>query len=117
MLRAGSRRVMTSTPKASAATSRLASVSRHMSSSAAAPAASGSSSAPAPQDEVRDISILELSFPSEPGPPLFQAPVLFESAYSSRTFILNRPKALNALDLEMIDILRPKIAVRSQIFY
>lgn len=41
-----------------------------------------------------------------------QAPVLFESAYSTRTFILNKPKAYNALDQDMINLITPKVAVR-----
>ncbi|KAF8323083.1 3-hydroxyisobutyryl-coenzyme A hydrolase [Clavulina sp. PMI_390] len=92
MLRAGSRRVMTSQLKtSSSATSRLGLVSRHMASasSAAGPSGSGSSSGPSHGDE---------------------APVLFEQGYSTRTFILNRPRALNALDQEMINMITPKIA-------
>ncbi|EPQ49892.1 ClpP/crotonase, partial [Gloeophyllum trabeum ATCC 11539] len=35
--------------------------------------------------------------------------ILFESHLSSRTYILNRDKKLNALDQTMLDVLRPKI--------
>ena|SRR3954470_17766426 len=37
--------------------------------------------------------------------------VLFESNLSSRMYKLNRPKKLNSLNREMIDLLRPKIDV------
>ena len=36
----------------------------------------------------------------------------FESRGSSRTYILNRPAKLNALDENMLLLLRPKIEVR-----
>jgi hypothetical protein len=38
---------------------------------------------------------------------------LFESNLSSRMYKLNRPKKLNSLNKEMIDLLRPKIDVRA----
>ncbi|KAF9508903.1 hypothetical protein BS47DRAFT_1414311 [Hydnum rufescens UP504] len=38
-----------------------------------------------------------------------QSPILFESAYSTSTFVLNRPKALNALNQEMLHLLIPKL--------
>ncbi|KAF8323640.1 ClpP/crotonase-like domain-containing protein [Cantharellus anzutake] len=72
-------------PLASAPTTRLIAVSRHM--TTASPPGD-SSSAPDRRDNT---------------------PVLFESAYSSRTFILNQPKTLNALDQGMINLISPKI--------
>lgn len=44
---------------------------------------------------------------------IHQVPVLFESNLSVRTYILNRPKKLNALDEPMLNILKPKIEVRA----
>jgi hypothetical protein len=41
-----------------------------------------------------------------------QPTVLFESHSSLRKFILNRPRKLNALDEEMLSLLRPKIEAR-----
>ncbi|KAF9652921.1 3-hydroxyisobutyryl-coenzyme A hydrolase [Thelephora ganbajun] len=38
-----------------------------------------------------------------------EAPVLFESNGSVRSYILNRPKKLNALDITMLGLLKPKI--------
>ncbi|GLB34782.1 putative enoyl-CoA hydratase isomerase family protein [Lyophyllum shimeji] len=41
--------------------------------------------------------------------PTSEPPVLFESNLAMRTYILNRPLKLNALDEAMLDLLRPKI--------
>jgi 3-hydroxyisobutyryl-CoA hydrolase len=41
-----------------------------------------------------------------------QSPVLFESNLAVRTYILNRPRKLNALNEPMLSLLRPKIEVR-----
>ncbi|KAK7467509.1 3-hydroxyisobutyryl-CoA hydrolase [Stygiomarasmius scandens] len=38
-----------------------------------------------------------------------QPPVIFESLLSTRVYKLNRPKKLNALDMSMLELLRPKI--------
>jgi len=77
------------------ASARLSTVSRHMS-AASSSSSTAASKAPAP------------ATPDSAGPS-DAAPVLFQSAYSTRTFVLNKPKALNALDQEMIDVLTPKI--------
>lgn len=53
MLRVGARRAMTSSSKVSSPTSRLASISRHMSSTTNAKAAPTSNSSSKPADEVR----------------------------------------------------------------
>lgn len=37
--------------------------------------------------------------------------MLFESNGSVRSYILNRPKKLNALDISMLELLKPKIEV------
>lgn len=47
---------------------------------------------------------------STANPPL-QPTVLFESNLASRTYALNRPAKLNALDDHMLNLLRPKIEV------
>lgn len=39
--------------------------------------------------------------------------MLFDSEFALRTYILNRPKKLNALDDDMLHTLRPKIEVRT----
>ena len=44
-------------------------------------------------------------------PSNLQPTVKFESVSALRTFTLNRPKKLNALDEQMLSILRPKIEV------
>ena len=58
-----------------------------------------------------------MSTSSSPSPPRGGAPdeppVLFESNGSVRTYVLNRPAKLNALDEPMLNILRPQIEVRS----
>ena len=41
----------------------------------------------------------------------YQSVVKFESRGSSRSYILNRPAKLNALDDNMLQLLRPKIEV------
>lgn len=41
-----------------------------------------------------------------------QSTVLFESNLAVRTYALNRPSKLNALDEPMLSLLRPKIEVR-----
>ncbi|OBZ69256.1 3-hydroxyisobutyryl-CoA hydrolase, mitochondrial [Grifola frondosa] len=46
---------------------------------------------------------------SGPGPASDEAPVLFESKGPVRSYILNRPLKLNALNEPMLNILRPKI--------
>merc|ERR1711939_618628 len=38
-----------------------------------------------------------------------EAPVLFEAQHSMRTVILNRPKALNSLNDEMVKLMRPQL--------
>ncbi|EJU00771.1 ClpP/crotonase [Dacryopinax primogenitus] len=40
---------------------------------------------------------------------LQEVPVLFEEHQFTRTYVMNRPKALNALNEEMIDLMRPKL--------
>jgi 3-hydroxyisobutyryl-CoA hydrolase len=40
-----------------------------------------------------------------------QSPILFETNLALRTYILNRPDKLNALDETMLNILRPQIEV------
>lgn len=40
-----------------------------------------------------------------------QEPVMFESNLALRTYVLNRPQKLNALDEPMLGMLRPKIEV------
>ena len=44
-----------------------------------------------------------------------QPPVLFESNGSVRKYILNRPSKLNALDVTMLDLLRPHVIVSAQV--
>lgn len=44
--------------------------------------------------------------------PHHQSLVLFESNLAVRTYILNRPLKLNALNEPMLSLLRPKIEVR-----
>jgi 3-hydroxyisobutyryl-CoA hydrolase len=43
------------------------------------------------------------------GEPATGPAVIFENSLNTRKYILNKPKQLNALDEEMIDLLRPKV--------
>lgn len=79
-------RRMSRTPNSAAL--RTAAIGRHLMSTSASP--SPSQSRVDPPDE---------------------APVLFESNGSIRTYILNRPRKLNALNDEMLNILRPQVEV------
>jgi 3-hydroxyisobutyryl-CoA hydrolase len=47
----------------------------------------------------------------------YQPAVRFESTLGLRTYVLNRPKKLNALNDEMLNLLRPKIEVYAISFY
>ena len=76
-------------PSATAA-QRTAAIGRHLMST--------SSTAPKPRVEPPD-----------------EAPVLFESSGPVRTYVLNRPKKLNALNEPMLNILRPQIEVSSRL--
>lgn len=38
-------------------------------------------------------------------------PVLFKSEFAARTFVLNRPSALNALNHEMVKMIKAKVDV------
>jgi hypothetical protein len=46
-----------------------------------------------------------------------QFPILFESVYSTRTFVLNRSKALNALNQEMLDLILKLKVVRYSLYH
>ena len=75
------------------ATQRVSMVSQHLSSTSASSASPSTSSTPSskPQD----------------GSPSSTAPVLFEAEHSLRKVILNRPKALNSLNDEMVELILP----------
>ncbi|GAA5990926.1 hypothetical protein JCM5350_008281 [Sporobolomyces pararoseus] len=70
-------------------------VSQHLSSTSASSASPSTSSTPSskPQD----------------GSPSSTAPVLFEAEHSLRKVILNRPKALNSLNDEMVELILPQL--------
>jgi 3-hydroxyisobutyryl-CoA hydrolase len=77
------------------ATQRISMVSQHLSSTSSPSASASSSSAPSsskPQDGSSGT-----------------APVLFEAEHSLRKIILNRPKALNSLNDEMVQLILPQL--------
>ncbi|KIY50755.1 3-hydroxyisobutyryl-coenzyme A hydrolase isoform 1 [Fistulina hepatica ATCC 64428] len=57
------------------------------------------------QDDVCRLPFLSLYMRAQ----ILQAPIRFESHLTSRTYMLNRPAKLNALNFEMLDMLRPKV--------
>lgn len=50
------------------------------------------------------------SSPSKPPADTPQPPVLFEAQHSLRKVVLNRPKALNSLNDEMVDLILPQLS-------
>lgn len=88
------------------ATDRLSAVQRHLSSSAKMSAASGQDKAAPSADEVRTTNRHHV-----PGAHTTQPSILFNSVGSARVYKLNRPKALNALNHEMITSLADKLKV------
>lgn len=78
---------------------RTAAISQHMSSSSTLNATEVLCIVVQPRPQTRAYSLN------------LQPTVKFESVSSLRTYILNRPEKLNALDDQMLSILRPKIEV------
>lgn len=75
---------------------RTKAIAQHMMSTAATPA---------------DVSPIPAPPPIAHSPWIYQPPVVFESNLALRSYILNRPLKLNALDEPMLSLLRPKIEV------
>lgn len=67
---------------------------------------SSSSSSASPADASPSAST---SKPQDGTPSSPDAPVLFEAEHSLRKVILNRPKALNSLNDEMVDLILPQL--------
>ena len=65
-----------------------------------------SPSSPTQQPETPKPIVEEQPRPVDSGPP-----VLFKSIFAARTFVLNRPSALNALNHEMIKMIKAKVDV------
>lgn len=97
------------------ASRRVAMVSNHLSTSASISASASSSSSEPPKQVSLMTDTYHLSCASGANlylPGIGMKPVVvFEAMHSLRKMTLNRPQALNALDLEMIDLIQPQLKV------
>jgi 3-hydroxyisobutyryl-CoA hydrolase len=87
-------RPCSTTLKTRMASQRISMVSQHLSSTSSS---SSSASAPSPSK-------------GQDGSSSATAPVLFEAEHSLRKVILNRPKALNSLNDEMVELILPQLS-------
>lgn len=96
-------------------TSRVAMVAQHLSTSSSASASAPSPLAGGPDAPAVSSSPRGVLDNSDELPCSTQPVVIFEALHSLRKMTLNRPQALNALNFEMVKLIRPQLEVGTRV--